>query len=203
MKNKLIKILVPVFTFFCLLPFLSKGANAQENIYLGASTYIDSTNPGNLNGNIRSISFTVPTDCYNSLLLVATQGWYSDSAALDYGGTAMTRQLTTWSSGPIKSNMGGYVYSLLSPEAGAHYLNFNWSGSNDQAAQIQVYCNVDQNNPWVTTPYNNGYSKDSGYVSLSNDNSMVVSWFWSGNESVTPPSGFTLTNCAVGQGWHF
>jgi hypothetical protein len=203
MKNKLIKIIVPVFTFFCLLPFLSKEVNAQENIYLGASTYIDSTNPGNLNGSVRSIPFTVPTDCNNSLLLVATQGWYSDSVAIDYGGTSMTQQLTTWSSGPIKSNMGGYIFSLLSPETGNHYLNFHWSGSNDQAAQIQVYCNVDQNNPWVATPYNNSYSKDSGYITLSNDNSMVVSWFWSGNESVTPPSGFTLTNGAVGQGWNF
>ena len=203
MKNKLLQITAFLFIVFFSFIGMSKDTYAQENIYLGASTYIDSTNPGNLNGNIRSIPFTVPTDCHNSLLLVATQGWYSDSVAIDYGGTSMTQQLNTWSSGPIKSNMGGYVFSLLSPEAGTHYLNFNSSGSTDQDAQIQVYCNVDQNNPWVTTPYNNGYSKDSGYVSLTNDNSMVVSWFWSGNEAVTPPSGFTLTNGAVGQGWNF
>lgn len=203
MKNKLIKILCFSFLTFCLFLAFGQKAYAQENIYLGASTYIDSTNPGNLNGNVRSIQFTVPTDCYNSLLLVATQNWYSESASVDYGGAAMTRQLNTWSSGPIKSNMGGHVYSLLSPESGTHYVNFHWTGSNDQAAQIQVFCNVDQNNPWVATPYNNGYSKDSGYITLTNDNSMVVSWFWSANDSINPPAGFTLTNGAVGLGWNF
>jgi hypothetical protein len=203
MNNKFLKIFCLSLLVFCLFSAFVKNAQAQEGIYLGASAYIDSNNPGNLNGNVRSTTITVPEDCHNSLMLVASQNWYYNSVSVDYNGTAMTRQLNTWSSGPIKSNMGGYVYSLLSPESGTHYINFHWSGDNNQSAQIQVFCNVDQANPWVATPYNNGYSKDSGYITLTNDGSMVVSWFWSANDSVASPSGFTLANGVVGSGWNF
>ncbi len=203
MKNKIIKFSILILSIFCTSVFLTKNVQAQESIYLGASTYIDSSNPGNLNGGMRSIPFTVPSDCKNSLLLVASQTWYSDSLSVDYNGEEMTSQLNTWSSGPIKSNMGGRVFSLLSPEKGTHYLNMYFSGANDQATQIQLYCNVDQDHPFVSTPYNNGYEENSGYINLTNDNSMVISWFWSANESIIPPADFNLTNNSVGEGWNF
>jgi hypothetical protein len=155
--------------FFICLPFLLSAfllvghgakATSETEIWLGANRQFNYTNPGTTAGYYHYADIAIPTDCVNPFMTVSASRYDAwTQSEMSWNGTEMLASTSVLTLG---NNERLQFWYLKNPTVGTH--EFRWYQQYyDRPVEVNVWCNVDQDDPFYQMPQTGDYGAIQPY----------------------------------------